>query len=357
MFGFSPGASGLLVSGGSMANLVGLAVARNTYAGFDLRGQGLRAGERQMVLYGSQEMHSSLQKSVELLGLGSQALRKIPVNAAFQIDLSALQAAIAADRQAGFQPFCIIANAGTVNTGAIDPLDELADICRREDLWLHVDGAFGAFAALSPELRPLVKGLERADSLGFDLHKWMYVPFEAGCALVRQEDAHWRTFSLTPEYLEHAERGAAAGEIWYSDYGLQLTRGFRALKVWFTMQEQGLNKLGRMVRQNVEQARYLQALVSATPELELLAPVPLNIVCFRFRAGHLDEADLNGFNQELLVRLHESGVALPSYTTLNGAYALRACITNHRSRREDFEILAREVVRLGKELVESSPYA
>jgi aromatic-L-amino-acid/L-tryptophan decarboxylase len=353
MMGFPAGASGLLVSGGSMANLVGLTVARNHLAGFNLRHEGLQQGNHpRLVLYGSNEMHSSVEKAVEMLGLGSQALRKIAVNEQYRIDLAALKEAIAQDRSAGLQPFCIIGNAGTVNTGALDDLEALAEICRIEGFWFHVDGAFGALARLSPVLSSLVAGIEKADSVAFDLHKWMYMPFEAGCILVRREEDHRRAFSLTPEYLTHAERGLAGGTHWFSEYGVQLSRGFRALKVWMSIKEHGSAKYGRLITQNVNQARYLASLVDEAGELERLAPVPLNIVCFRYRAAGYDEAALNRLNQELLIRLHESGMAAPTYTTLDGKYALRAAITNHRSRREDFEILVREVIRLGQELVQ-----
>ncbi len=352
MLGYPMEASGLLVSGGSMANLVGLSVARSAAAGFDVRKEGVAAAPRPLILYGSVEMHSSIQKAVELLGLGSDALHQIPVNADFQIDIAALEQAIADDRAAGYQPFCVVGNAGTVNTGAYDDLNRLADLCARERLWFHVDGAFGALAALSPELRALTSGMERADSLAFDLHKWMYIPYEAGCTLVRSAEAHRRAFSLTPDYLAHGERGLAAGSLWFSDYGIQLSRGFRALKVWMSFKAYGIEKYGRLIRQNVAQARYLAALVDAAPELERLAPVPLNIVCFRFRADGLDEAALKRLNDEILIRLHESGVAAPSSTMLNGKFAIRVAIANHRSRREDFDLLVREVIRLGRELIE-----
>ena len=351
MLGYPANASGLLVSGGSMANLVGLTVARNTKAEFDLRQEGIYASNRTMTLYGSNETHSSVQKAVELLGLGSNAFRHIPVDKDFQIDLSELEVAIALDRQAGCQPFCVVGNAGTVNTGALDDLEALARICEREKLWFHVDGAFGALAGLSPELRPLVAGMEKADSLAFDLHKWMYMPYEVGCALVRQEEAHRKTFALTPEYLTHSDRGLAGGKIWFSDYGVQLSRGFRALKVWMSIKEHGVQKYARLIKQNVDQARYLAKLVEASADLQLLAPVPLNIVCFRFIADRHDDEALNELNKELLIRLHESGVAAPSYTMINGRYALRVAITNHRSRRQDFEVLVDEVVRLGNTLV------
>ncbi|HTP11071.1 MAG TPA: pyridoxal-dependent decarboxylase, partial [Anaerolineae bacterium] len=216
MLGFPQDASGILVSGGSMANFVGLTVARNTLAGFDVRAKGVAASAQPLTFYGSVEMHSCLQKAVELLGLGNEALRRIPVNAAYQIDLDALDRAIQADRAAGYRPIGVIGNAGTVNTGAIDDLNSIADLCQREKLWFHVDGAFGALAAVSPELRPLLRGMERADSIAFDLHKWMYMPFEAGCTLVRSEQAHRYAFSLTPEYLSHFERGAAGGSNWFN---------------------------------------------------------------------------------------------------------------------------------------------
>ncbi len=349
LLGFPPDSSGILVSGGSMANFVGLTVARNTLAGFDVRRHGVAAALQPMTFYGSVEMHSCLQKAVELLGLGDEALRRIPVNAAYQIDLGALEEAIQADRAAGRRPIGVIGNAGTVNTGAIDDLNSIADLCQREQLWFHVDGAFGALAAVSPELRPLLQGMERADSIAFDLHKWMYMPIEVGCTLVRSEEAHRRAFSLTPEYLSHFERGAAGGSRWFNDYGLQLTRSFRALKVWLSLKEHGIEKYGRVIQQNVDQCRYLVGLIEAAPELELLAPAPLNIVCFRYTAPGFDEAALNRLNQEIMFELHEQGLAVPSYTLLDGRFAIRVAHTNHRTRYADFDLLVREVVRLGQE--------
>jgi aromatic-L-amino-acid decarboxylase len=353
MLGYPAEASGLLVSGGSMANLVGLTVARNTMAEFDVRQHGLQASSRKMTLYGSAETHSSLQKAVELLGLGNNSLRKIPVNADFQIDTKALEMAISEDRSEGHQPIAVIGNAGTVNTGAFDNFNALADICAREGLWFHVDGAFGAWAALSPKLRHLVSGIDRSNSLAFDLHKWMYMPFELGCALVRQEEDHLRAFSLTPNYLTRAKRGLSGGPVWYSEYGFQCSRGFRALKAWMSIKEHGILKYGRLIQQNVDQAGYLTELIDATPELEPVAPVPLNIVCFRFTANGLDEVALNELNSELLMQLQESGIAILSNTIIDGKYVLRVAITNHRSRREDFELLVREVIRLGNMLIRS----
>ncbi len=350
MLGFPPQASGLLLSGGSMANLVGLAVARSARAGFDVRKRGVRAAEGPLTVYGSVEMHSSIQKAVELLGLGSEGLRLVPANADFEIDLGALERMLREDRASGCRPLCIVGNAGTVGTGAIDDLRGLAELSARERVWFHVDGAFGSLAVLVPEYRSRLAGMERADSIAFDLHKWMYVPFEAGCTLVRDAEAHRQAFSLRPDYLTHAERGLAAGTLWFSDYGIQLTRGFRALKVWMSLKEHGLEKYARLVRQNIEQARYLAERIREAPDLEVLAPVPLNIVCFRYVAPGRDDGALDALNQELLIQLHEQGIAVPSNLTLGGRFALRVAITNHRSRREDFDLLVRETRRIGAEL-------
>jgi len=355
IMGFPADASGLFVSGGSMANLVGLAVGRDARAGADVRRRGVGEAAPRAVLYASRETHSSVVKAAELLGLGTEAVRSLPVDAQYRIDLAALEARIAADRAGGFHPFAVVGNAGTVNTGAIDDLNALADIAAREGLWFHVDGAFGALARLSPELAPRVAGIERADSLAFDLHKWGYLPVEAGCVLVRDARAHHDAFAVkTAAYLKPAHGGPSARLQKFSDLGVQLSRSFRALKAWMSIQEHGVRKLGRVVRQNVEQARHLAGLVEATPELELAAPVPLNVVCFRHRGwpGFTAE-EQDELNREILVRLHESGEAVPSGTVLDGRFALRVAITNHRSRRHDFELLVRATLRVAGTLHEA----
>jgi len=343
-------AGGLLVSGASMANFVGLAVARNATSGIDLRTEGVQALAARSTYYASTEVHSCIQKAIELLGLGSRALRKVPVDAAFRIDLGALEAMLESDRAAGLKPCCVIGTAATINTGSVDDLNGLADICARERLWFHVDGAIGAVLALSDTQRGLVAGMERADSVALDLHKWLQVPFEAGCAIVRDRQLHRGTFALTPEYLEKTERGLASGPLWFSEYGLQLSRGFRALKVWMSFKEHGLVRYGQLIDRNVKQALALAALVAQAPDLELMAPVVINIVCFRYNPGGLDAGRLSELNEELLIRLHESGIAAPSYTTLDGSYCIRAAIANHRTRDEDLTVLVEAVRRLGREL-------
>ena len=347
IMGFPAGSSGLLVSGGSMANLVALAVARQAKAGYDVREAGLGNGAPPLIVYTSTEGHSSVKKAVELMGLGSRNLHTIPVDKEYRIDVAALRATIAADRAQGRRPICVVGSAGTVNTGATDDLAALGALCRSENLWFHVDGAFGALLKLAPELADIVRGLETADSVAFDLHKWGYLPFEVGCTLVRHPDIHRATFAAAPSYLGATARGLAAGGVLFADLGIQLSRGFRALKVWMAFKTHGADLIGKMIAQNVAQIRYLVSLVEANPKLELLAPAPINICCFRYVAPQLDASALNALNQEILWRLQESGIAVPSHTVLDGRFAIRVANTNQRSRREDFELLVKTIVEIG----------
>jgi aromatic-L-amino-acid/L-tryptophan decarboxylase len=353
MLGFPPTASGLLTNGCSAANLNGLAVARHARTHWDLRRDGLQGDHPRLVLYASTEAHSSIRKAVELLGLGSDALHSVQVDADYRIDLAALEARLQSDREAGCLPFCVVGSAGTVNTGAFDDLNALADLCQAQNLWLHVDGAFGAWAALAPRVRHLANGLPRADSLAFDLHKWMYMPYELGCVIVRDEDLHRQAFSYTPPYLEGSQsgRGLSGGDLpWFTDKTFELSRGFRALKAWMSLKEHGARKYARLIEQNVQQARYLAERIAKAPELELMAPVPLNVVCFRYVQPGLDEQTLEALNQEILLALQEQGIAVLSSTRLAGRFVLRVGHTNHRTRREDFDLLVKEVKRLGRQL-------
>jgi glutamate/tyrosine decarboxylase-like PLP-dependent enzyme len=292
-------------------------------------------------------------KGVEVIGIGSDNFRKVPVDADYRIDVDALQRMIVEDRAAGCQPFCIVGNAGTVNTGAIDPLDELVAIAKEHHLWLHVDGAFGAIPKLLPEFAGALKGLEQADSLSFDFHKWMYVNYEAACVLIRDPQLHREAFTSAVNYLSLHERGLSAGPEAYNNLGMELSRGFKALKIWMLLKQNGLETYRTLIRQNLQQAQHLAGLILMHPELELLAPVPLNIVCFRYNLGNISADKLNKGNKEILMRLHEQGIAAPSYTMLNGQYAIRAAITNHRSKFSDFELLVNETLRIGKEVFSS----
>ena len=353
LLGFPAQGSGLLVSGGSVANLVGINVARSALAPFPGREEGLTA-HRRLMLYSSSETHNSVQKAAELMGLGAQSLAKIPVDGDYRIDVAALRARIAADRSLGHVPFCLVANAGTVNTGAVDDLEALADLCRDEKLWLHVDGAFGALAVLDPQARALLNGMERADSLAFDLHKWMYLPIDVGCVLVKDKARHQQAFAAHASYLKKLPGGIACGDLPEANFGPQLSRGFRALKVWLNLKAYGADEFARLVSQNLAQAQYLRARIQREPELELMAPVPLNVVNFRYRGHGLTDATLDDLNSRILVALQERGIAVPSSTELHGRFAIRAAITNHRSRREDFDALADGVLALGRELAPKS---
>lgn len=343
---FPETASGLLVSGGSMANYSGLAVARNVKAGYDIRAEGLK--KNNLVFYGSTEVHSCNTKAVELLGLGTKGLKKIKVNNDYTINIDALKKQIALDKANGLQPICVIGTSGTVNTGAIDNLNAIADICEKENLWFHVDGAIGAIAMLSNKVKPQLNGIQRANSVALDLHKWLHMPFEAGCILIKDGYEHKNTFSLIPEYLEKNTRGLASGDNWFSEYGLQLSRRFRALKVWMSLKEHGSEKFGRMITKNVDQAFYLANLVKAHPDLELLAPVGMDIVCFRYNTGNKTLNELNAINKEIKLQIEERAIALPGYTTLNNMYCIRCAISSHRVTNADFDDLITHILSIGK---------
>jgi len=356
LMAFPAAGSGLLVSGGTAANLNGLLAARVAKAGWDIRAEGLHAGPP-LTVYGSSETHSWAAKACDTMGMGRRAFRAIPAGADYRLDLAACREMILADRRAGLRPIVIIGNAGTVNTGAVDDLHGIRALADELELWFHVDGAFGSMAAWSAS-RDLVAGQETADSIAFDLHKWGYMPYEVGVVLTRDGEAQLKAFAAqagSAAYLLSLDRGASADTTYFADRGLQLSRGFRALKVWMSMKEQGVSRIGAAIQANIAQARRLGERIEREPLLELLAPVSLNTVCFRHVGAGAPSERLNALNQEILTQLQERGIAVPSQTILGGRFAIRVCITNHRSEPEDFDALVEGVLALGEEILDCSP--
>lgn len=346
IFGFPESASGLLVSGTSLATIIAVKSARDARLEFRSRKEGICSAR--LVGYASAEAHACNPRAFDILGLGSDALRRIPVNSDYEMDTAALRAAIRADREAGLTPFLLVGTAGTVNTGSTDPLAELSAIAKAEGLWFHVDGAFGALARLSPAHAARFAAIELADSLAFDFHKWLHVNYDAGCVLIREEAHHRHAFSDRPDYLKGSERGLAAGNPWPVEYGPELSRGFRGLKVWSQIAGFGTTRLGEMIARNCAQADYLSAKVAADPRFDLLAPTRLNICCLRYHPPGLDDPVLDALNEEIVVYLQESGLAAPSTTRLKDVTAIRINLTNHRTRRSDLDLLLTEIVRIGE---------
>jgi glutamate/tyrosine decarboxylase-like PLP-dependent enzyme len=349
LFGYPAGASGLMCTGTSAATLYGLAVARYRCLGEDVRHGG--NGGARLTAYCSQQAHVSVAKAMELLGLGRDALRAIPVNPDFTLDVPALAAQLDRDRADGCRPFAVVSSVGSVNTGAIDDLEAIAAVSREYGVWHHVDGAFGALLVTSEALRSRLRGIETADSIAFDFHKWMHVTYAAACLLVRDGDEHLATFHNGQAYLQPEDEGVAAGAPWPSDYGIDLSRGFEALGVWMQLKEHGLRGIGAAIERNCEQAAWLGQRVEEAPKLELLAPVSMNIVCFRYAPPAAPPALLDDLNRRLTVALQVRAVAVPSLTMLNGRAAIRVCITNHRTRREDLQALLAAVIAIGDELL------
>jgi glutamate/tyrosine decarboxylase-like PLP-dependent enzyme len=330
-FDFPAAAAGLFVTGTSMANFLALLVARNRRLGDGVRQTGLRAATR-LTAYASVGAHGCIRQAMELSGIGSNALRLLPCDADGAMRTDELAARVDADRRAGLTPFLVVGTAGSVDIGAIDPLSALADFCRGEDLWFHVDGAFGALLAFSRELRPLIAGIERADSIAFDFHKWAHVPYDAGFLLTRDGEAQRRTFASENAYLIRAATGLAAGGIWPCDLGPDLSRGFRALKTWFTLRVFGADRLGECIERNCAIARRLAARIEASSRFALRAPVKLNIVCFSVVSKNPDVD-----NRAIVERLHVEGLAAPSITILSGVATIRCALVNHRVTNADVD--------------------
>ena len=354
MLGFPATSMGLLVSGGSMATMTALAVARHTKSGVDVRVNGLRDARAPFAFYLTSEAHSCARKAIELLGFGSASIRTIATDVDYRMKVDALEAALEDDRARQVRPIAVVATAGTTNTGAIDDLDAIATVCRRYDVWLHVDAAYGGPAILSTEYGHALRAIAKADSVALDPHKWMFVPVEAGMVIVRDADAMRSAFSLVPPYIRQAgSAGEVYGPPWFSEYGFQQTRGFRALKVWMAMHQFGLTGYRAAIEENITLANYLADRIFSARDLTLMAQPSLSIVCFRFVDPSLaDEPATAALNRALLERLQLSGEAFLTGTELRGRFVLRACIVNYRSTREDIDRMLEAVRRLGRELLE-----
>jgi aromatic-L-amino-acid/L-tryptophan decarboxylase len=345
LLGFPSESQGILTSGGSVANLIPLTVMRHVKSQGEMRKQGFQAQSAPMVVYASIQGHSCIQKAVEILGFGSDYLRKIPTDSDFRMDIPKLKAQIAADRDAGLRPVCVVASAGTVNTGAIDPLDEIADLCAREGLWFHIDGAYGGFGILAEQTAGLYKGLERADSIAVDPHKWLSAPVECGCALVRDAQAMRDTFSLVPPYLRDEKNLPG-----FSEFGIQQTRGFRALKLWMMIQHVGEKGYRELISHDVAMSRMLQGKIRARNDFELVSAGPLSVACFRYAPA--GASDLTALNKQLLDIVQAEGNVFLTGTELDGLFVLRACIVNFRMTEADLDTLLDVIAETGQRVLQ-----
>jgi aromatic-L-amino-acid/L-tryptophan decarboxylase len=341
MIGF-PAGDGILVSGGNMANFVGFLAARRAKASWDVRSKGL--GEHRFRVYCSVETHTWIQKATDMFGLGTESIRWIETDADQAMRVDALQQAIDADRTAGDVPFLVAGTAGSVSTGAVDPLHELRSICDFENLWLHVDGAYGGFAACLPDAPPELKALREADSVAVDPHKWMYMPLEAGALLVRDPHALVDAFSYHPQYYELDDE-----TVNYHEHGPQNSRGFRALKVWLVMRQAGRQGYVASIAEDCRLARVLYDLCAADPELDARM-CNLSITTFRFHPDGIDGEELDKLNQELVARIQHQGEVFISNAVIDGSYFLRACFVNFRTTEDDVRALTDVVKRTGAEL-------
>jgi len=355
LVGLPSGAEGIVTSGGSMANFTCLAAARRAQAPGDVREEGMGAqGVPRIVVYASDQVHNCVDKAVDVLGIGWRQLRTIPTDGRFRMRIDLLKAAVAEDRRRGLLPAIVVGSAGTVNTGAIDPLDEIADLCRQEGLWFHADGAYGAMAAVSHQLRPLFQGLERADSVAADPHKWLYVPYAAGVALVREPGRLAAAFHRPVAYLDQDPDSPMRGPVRFNDRGPELSRPFRALKVWMGLKVHGRRAYAARIENDVALARFLAAEMDGRPDLEPLSEPVLSIVTFRYRPPGLDETALGALNRRIVNRLAGAGRFALAPTVLKGRLAIRVCIVNFRTTRRDLVALLDEVQSTGRRLLQEA---
>lgn len=359
MLGYDSEAGGILVSGGSIANLTALAIARTIKAGFDIRTYGMKQDD-DMILYVSKEVHMCVPKAAHILGIGTNNIRYVNVDDKYCMDMNDLEGKIVEDKNDSKHPFAVVATAGTVNTGAIDPLKVIAELCQKHGLWFHVDAAYGGFAAISSNLKPLLNGIARADSIALDPHKWLFIPFEAGCVLVKNPLHMTKTFAMDTDYIHLNNNEIPTSEdVDFSDYGLQLSRGFRALKIWMSLKQYGVKKYARLIDQNVYLAQYLAELINESNDFELVVPVNLSVVCFRYVPNDLKNQEidkiqqkkiedyLNILNQAIVKAMHKDRRALLSSTVLNKKFVHRACIVNYRTTKQNIENILKIVRELG----------
>jgi aromatic-L-amino-acid decarboxylase len=340
--GFPAESMGLLVSGGSIAALTGLAVARQAQCGFDIRTKGVQGTSARLRFYRTDEGHGCHQKALELMGIGSENLRSVGHDRALRMIVSALDSAIREDRENGNVPIAVIASAGTVNTGAIDPLEEIAEVCAQHNVWLHVDGAYGVPAILTAQYAKQLSALSRADSIALDPHKWLYVPVEAGVVLVRDARHMRATFSLVPPYLQTDGKTEGVGGLpWFSEYGFQQTRGFRALKIWMALRYHGLSGYCSSIQRDIRLAERLATSLRTRGDFEVFEPQSLSIVCFRYAPAKLrnNSQMIDDLNKVILEKVQLGGQAFLSSTVLHGRFWLRACIINPRTCEEDLDQL------------------
>jgi aromatic-L-amino-acid/L-tryptophan decarboxylase len=354
-FGFPETGSGLLVSGGAMAGYIGLKLARDRKAGWDVRADGVRRGPP-LAVYASREVHDINARALDMLGIGREGLRHIPVDEAFRVRTDPLRAAIRKDLDEGARPIAIVGSAGTVATGAIDPLPELAEIAEEHSLWFHVDAAYGGPAVFSEELRPLLRGIERADSIAFDPHKWMYTPQSGGCILVRDLNHLVGSFSIHEfaAYV-HEDKERMGTDVDAIDLGPQFSRGFQALKVWVSLLAHGTRAYGRRIAHDVKLAKYLHQRAEERPDFEAMAPTTLSITCFRYVPQDLGDVPgrdeyLDLLNERLMTEIQLDGRVFPSNAVLNGRFVLRSCIVNFRTEAEHMDLLLDVAAELGAKL-------
>jgi glutamate/tyrosine decarboxylase-like PLP-dependent enzyme len=354
MVGYDPNGAGILLSGGSFANFAGLAAALRASTEVDVNRKGVVALPGRPRIYTSPMAHMSIAKAASLLGIGKDAIVTVRVDQAFRLDPAGLEQQIAADKAAGHHPVCIVATAGDVNTGAIDPLDAIADVCQSAGVWLHVDGSYGALAAKSALIGNAMFGLARADSLSLDPHKWLYAPLDAGCLLVKDAGLLRRAFSEAAGYID-VVADHEMSEFAYWDHSPELSRRFRALKIWFILKIHGARAIQEAIDSNIAVAQHLAATIDASSDFELMAPAPLSIVCFRYKGNDLsrrsDGAKADDFNKRLMVEVQRDGDSYLSNATIGGRFALRACIVNFRTTNADVERLLDTLRRVASRIM------